>query len=110
MARPIGASESVRPARGRSTSKSGSGETISLRPRSQPETNPVANGLSNKGVGHVDIHTQRLLPPSLQAIPDCHAAASLGLTAMITPLNVVIYTLGGFMLFALAIGLFAAPV
>jgi acyl-CoA reductase-like NAD-dependent aldehyde dehydrogenase len=46
----------------------------------------------------------------LQAIPDRHTAAPLGLIAMITPLNIAIYALGGFMMFALAIGFFAAPV
>jgi hypothetical protein len=48
----------------------------------------------------------------LQAISDgyANATSSLGLGTMVDPVNVAIYTFGGFMLFALAIGFFAVPV
>ena len=82
------------------------------------------------GVDHAGNHPQRLLPPSLQAISERHAAAApLGLNVvgradvcvagtyhyqpsyfpMTNPVNVAIYAFGGFMLLALAIGFFAAP-
>jgi hypothetical protein len=97
--------------RGRPAPQTGSDETISLRPRSQPETNPAIKWRhQTRGFGHAAIYSQRLLSPSLQAIPDCHAAAPLGLTPMTTPLTAAIYAFGGFMLFALMIGFFGAPV
>jgi len=36
--------------------------------------------------------------------------SQFGYLEMISPLNIAIYAFGGFMLFALAIGFFAAPV
>jgi hypothetical protein len=82
------------------------------------------------GFDHAGNHPQRLLSPSLQAISERHAVAPLGLTSagradvcaagtyhyessyfpMTNPVNMAIYAFGGFMLLALALGFFAAPV
>jgi hypothetical protein len=47
----------------------------------------------------------------VQAVFERHATAtSLGLDPMTNPVNIAIYAFGVFMLLALAIGFFAAPV
>ena len=84
VGRRVGASVRARglvTGRPTAANQSGSDEAISLRPRSRLETNPALNREhQTRGFGHVGIHTQHFLPPSLQAIPDRHAAAPLGLT------------------------------
>ena len=64
---------------------SGSDETVFIRPRSRSETNPGYKGLGSNN------EVSSYLP-------------------MTNPVNAAIYAFGGFMLFALAIGFFAAPV
>jgi hypothetical protein len=82
------------------------------------------------GFDHGGIHPQRDLPPISQKLPVRNAEAfepshcplahfqpttgtdsyRLGYFPMTNPVNAAIYAFGGFMLFALAIGFFAAPV
>jgi hypothetical protein len=69
----------------RGASKPGSDETVFTRPRSRSETKP---GYQRVGSNNV---VSSYLP-------------------MTNPVNAAIYAFGGFMLFAFAIGFFAAPV
>ena len=58
-----------------------SDETISLRPRSQPETKMRSHWRrSDNGVGHVGHHHQPDLPPVLQKFSSHYTKAPLGLT------------------------------
>jgi hypothetical protein len=63
--------------------------------------------------GHVGAHHQLSLSRAVQAVFERHSASTpLGMrsSAMISPINMAIYAFGAFMLLALAIGFFAAPV
>jgi hypothetical protein len=85
----------------------GTHHQLGLRPILQEHS-----GRCGQASASVDVRTKGAAAKSGGRSFDCTGTypSQFGYFEMINPMNIAIYAFGGFMLFALAIGFFAAPV